>query len=93
MRILINSHFSLVGIVASVVSKGGLSPSSLTAMTRKKYSVPSTKLRILVTKTFGATSMPLIQLKREADLYSTMYIVTGVPPSLSGAFHSRSTKS
>uniref|UniRef100_A0A0L8IBR9 Uncharacterized protein n=1 Tax=Octopus bimaculoides TaxID=37653 RepID=A0A0L8IBR9_OCTBM len=81
----------LIGLTTSD-SRGWLWPSAFTAITLKKYSVPSIKLLHVYVVCLGSTTAAFDHVVLEAVLYSIKYPVIGVPPSFSDCFHSRSAE-
>jgi len=76
------------GILAStgsVVSVQSDSPISFSAATWKKYLFPSVSFDTLALSVFPSTSSAWTYAVRVASRFSTLYLVTGDPPSDSGA--------
>lgn len=86
-----NSHFLGLATTDREVSLGSLGPSLLMAITRNSYSSPSSRLLTVASLLVPGTSLAFCHLCVPFLRFSTAYAVMGVPPSLSGGDHLRST--
>lgn len=82
-----------LGAATSVETSGSLSPSALIAVTRNTYSLSTIRFGTEHRVALGFTSATLPQALRRVSRISTMYLVRGVPPSVSGGFQVSSQES
>ena len=81
------------GFATSVDSSGALSPSALTAVTLKTYSLSSRSLVAVKDVVSLSTDPALVHCVLRASRFSITYPVSGEPPSLFGGCQDSVTES